>query len=76
MIRNISKHEYFQTTFKNLEEFVICETHLSINLNRLPSTYQNSFLNEKEYNVQEISTNLWLISISEPLPVTIICSGK
>lgn len=31
---------------------------------------------QKRSQVQEISTNLWLISISEPLPITIRYEGK
>lgn len=55
----------------------ICEAQLLRSSNHiLPGTCQTQLLLIKEYNVQEIDQNLWLISISDPLPITIKCEEK
>lgn len=55
----------------------ICEAQLlKSSIRELPRTCQTSLLLVEEYNVQEIDFNLWLISVSDPLPITIKCEGK
>lgn len=55
----------------------ICEAQLlKRTVFTLPRTCQVSLLYATDYNVEEIDHNLWLVTISEPLPVTIKCSGK
>lgn len=53
-----------------------CEAQLLKQLHSLPKTCQTSLLYARDYNVQEINTNLWLITISEPLPVSVKCQGR
>lgn len=52
----------------------ICEAQLLRQLGELPRTCQTSLIFAKDYNVQELSHNLWLITVSDPLPVTIKCA--
>ncbi|XP_050516137.1 uncharacterized protein LOC126891000 [Diabrotica virgifera virgifera] len=54
----------------------ICEAQLLKPLSNLPKTCQMSMLLAQGYNVQEIDRNLWLLTISDPLPVTIKCARK
>lgn len=55
----------------------ICEAQILKTSNHvLPKTCQINLLLAEEYNVQEIDQNLWLISISDPLPITVKCEGK
>ena len=55
----------------------ICEAQLlKQSIDKLPRTCQTSLLFAKEYNIQEIDHNLWLIMVSDPLPITIQCSEK
>lgn len=55
----------------------ICEAQLlRRTTSTLPKTCQVSLLYASDYNVEEIDSNLWLISISGPLPVTIKCIDK
>lgn len=55
----------------------ICEAQLlKSTIQELPKTCRTSLLLAEEYNVQEIDINLWLVSVSDPLPITIKCEGK
>lgn len=55
----------------------ICEAQLlKQTVHTLPRTCQTNLLFAKEYNVQEIDYNLWLITVSDPLPVTVKCGGR
>lgn len=55
----------------------ICEAQLlKQSIHTLPRTCETNLLFAKEYNVQEIDYNLWLITVSDPLPTTIKCNGK
>lgn len=54
----------------------ICEAQLLKSPGTLPKTCQASILLASDYNVQELDTNYWLITISASLPVTIRCDGK
>lgn len=51
----------------------ICEAQLLKQSQIVPHTCQITLLYAQEYNVQEIDYNLWLIAVSDPLPVTIKC---
>lgn len=54
----------------------ICEAQLLKQPGQnIPHTCQITLLYAQEYNVQEIDYNLWLIAVSDPLPVTIKCKG-
>lgn len=59
-----------------IDSDAICEAQLLKHLTKLPKTCQTSLLLAKEYNVQMLSQNYWLIAVSDPLPVTIKCEGK
>lgn len=45
-------------------------------MDRLPRTCQTSVVFAKDYSVQELNLNRWLISASDPLPVTIKCGNR
>lgn len=53
----------------------ICEAQLLRRSSQLPRTCQTTLLIAKEYYVQEIVPDTWLIAISDPLPVTIKCEN-
>lgn len=59
-----------------IDSDAICEVQLLKHLTKLPKTCHTSLLLAKEYNVQMLSQNYWLIAVSDPLPVTIKCEGK
>ena len=59
-----------------IDSDAMCEAQLLKHLSSLPHTCQTSLLLAKEYNVQELSQNYWLITVSDPLPVTVKCESK
>ncbi|XP_074026487.1 uncharacterized protein [Leptinotarsa decemlineata] len=58
-----------------IDSEAICEAQLLRRLTVLPKTCQSSLIYATEYNIQELSLNLWLITISEVLPITINCEN-
>jgi len=55
----------------------ICEAQLlKQNIQTLPRTCQVNLVLATGYNVQEIDQNLWLILVTEPLPITTKCDGR
>lgn len=59
-----------------IDNNAICEAQLLKPLKTFPSTCSISTIIAEEYNVQEVNPNIWLVSISEALPVTIKCEGQ
>ncbi|XP_050314503.1 uncharacterized protein LOC126748980 [Anthonomus grandis grandis] len=59
-----------------IDSEAICEAQLLKGPSHLPKTCQVSLLLAQGYNVKEIDLNLWLITVSNPLPITIKCEGK
>lgn len=59
-----------------IDSEAICEAQLLRGSNSLPKTCTVSLLLAKGYNVKELDHNFWLITVSEPLPITINCERK
>lgn len=59
-----------------IDSDAICEAQLLKQTQVLPMTCQVSLLLAKGYNVKQIDQNLWLTSISDPLPITIKCGRR
>ncbi|XP_050518951.1 uncharacterized protein LOC126893054 [Diabrotica virgifera virgifera] len=59
-----------------IDSDAVCEAQLLKRQERLPRTCQTSVVFAKDYNVQKISMNLWLITVSDPLPITIKCESR
>ncbi|XP_074031912.1 uncharacterized protein [Leptinotarsa decemlineata] len=59
-----------------IDSNAICEAQLLKQTLQLPENCKSTVIYAKDYNVQVISQNLWLISISDHLPVTINCIGR
>uniref|UniRef100_A0A6P7HAB5 Uncharacterized protein LOC114348192 n=1 Tax=Diabrotica virgifera virgifera TaxID=50390 RepID=A0A6P7HAB5_DIAVI len=59
-----------------IDSDTICEAQLLKPVSVLPKTCQMSTFLAQDYNVQEIDRNLWLITVSDPLPITIKCARK
>lgn len=59
-----------------IDSDAICEAQLLRQSDKLPKTCETSILLASGYNIQEVEMNYWLISISDPLPVTIRCNNK
>lgn len=59
-----------------IDSDAICEAQILKNVNILPRTCQTKLIFAKDYNVQNLGRNEWLISISDPLPITIKCPNK
>lgn len=58
-----------------IDSDAICEAQLLRQTNQLPKTCKSSYFFAKDYNVYEIKNNVWLIAISESLPITIKCES-
>ena len=54
----------------------ICEAQILKNPVLLPKTCKSSLVLAKNYNIQELEDNTWLILISDPLTVTIKCQNQ
>lgn len=59
-----------------IDSDAICEAQLLRQTNKLPRTCPTSLLLATDYNVREIEQNYWLISISDPIPITIKCENR
>ncbi|KAL1490145.1 hypothetical protein ABEB36_012885 [Hypothenemus hampei] len=59
-----------------IDSDAICEAQLLRPTNQLPRTCQISVVFAKDYNVQQLGHNLWLIAVTDPLPVTIKCGNR
>ena len=59
-----------------IDSEAICEAQLLKQLTKLPATCQTSLLLARDYHVQELSDNYWLITVSDDLPVTIKCGNR
>lgn len=59
-----------------IDSDAICEAQLLRQSNLLPKTCQTSILMASDYHVQELEQNYWLITISDPLPVTVKCGKR
>jgi len=83
-LQNLKNCKNLQTKVKicsNLLQYpidsdAICEAQLLRQQNVLPRTCQTSVLVATDYNVQEVDYNLWLVTISEPLPATVRCGSR
>lgn len=83
-LQNLESCKNLQTRLKicsNILQYpidsdAICEAQLLRQQKILPRTCQTSILAATDYNVQEIDYNLWLVTISEPLPVTVRCGNR
>lgn len=56
-----------------LDNTAICEAQLLRHPMEVPESCQSSIILAENYNVQELATNLWLIAISKPVPITVKC---
>ncbi|XP_030767521.1 uncharacterized protein LOC115891232 [Sitophilus oryzae] len=54
----------------------ICEAQLLKQQDHLPRTCQSSLIMAKEYNINKLNLNFWLIIISDPLPLTTKCGNR
>ncbi|KAL1492546.1 hypothetical protein ABEB36_010786 [Hypothenemus hampei] len=59
-----------------IDSDAICEAQLLRPTNQLPRTCQISVVFAKDYNVEQLGHNLWLIAVTDPLPVTIKCGNR
>lgn len=59
-----------------IDNNAICEAQLLKQQMKMPKTCQTSIILAEDYNVKEIDKNQWLVTISEPLPITTKCTGK
>ncbi|KAJ8948590.1 hypothetical protein NQ318_007594 [Aromia moschata] len=59
-----------------IDSDAVCEAQLLKQVGQLPRACQTLLLFAKDYSVQEVDLNLWLITISDPLPVTMKCANK
>jgi hypothetical protein len=59
-----------------IDSDAICEAQLLKQLAKLPATCQTSLLLARDYHVQELDDNYWLITVSDALPVTIKCANR
>lgn len=59
-----------------IDNDAVCEAQLLKQQDRLPRTCQNSVVLAKDYNVQKLKTNLWLIAVADQLPISIKCGSR
>lgn len=59
-----------------IDSDAICEAQLLKQQDHLPRTCQSSLIMAKEYNINKLNLNFWLIIISDPLPLTIKCGNR
>ncbi|KAJ8911126.1 hypothetical protein NQ315_003302 [Exocentrus adspersus] len=59
-----------------IDSDAICEAQLLRPLSAFPKTCQSNLIFAKDYGVQRLVKNQWLITISDPLPVTIKCPDR
>lgn len=59
-----------------IDSDAICEAQILRQLSIVPRTCQSNLLFAKDYNIQKLKDNKWLISVSESLPVTIKCNNR
>lgn len=56
-----------------IDSDAICEAQILKNPISLPKTCQSTIVFAKNYNIQELENNVWLILVSDPLHITIKC---
>ncbi|XP_060531889.1 uncharacterized protein LOC132705358, partial [Cylas formicarius] len=59
-----------------IDREALCEAQLLRHSDRVPVTCQSSIVLASDYNVIEIDFNYWLITVSEPLPISIKCGKR
>lgn len=59
-----------------IDSDAICEAQILKQLSVVPRTCQSNLLFAKDYNVQKLSNNKWLIAVSDNLPVTVKCTNR
>ncbi|KAJ8977559.1 hypothetical protein NQ317_019134 [Molorchus minor] len=59
-----------------IDNNAMCEAQILKSLKVLPDNCQTSLIFAKGYNIQQLSSNSWLIINSEPLQITINCKQR
>lgn len=59
-----------------IDSEAICEAQLLRNPSNLPKTCHVTVLLTQGYSVRQIDANLWLITVSDQIPVTVKCEGR